>query len=151
VDLDALRATPEAFAAALDQLGMQRFTEPPAPGEWSPAEILTHVRAADTVIAPRVTQVLARPGVILPDLDERAVGDLLARVAPTPEEAVVAFRHRRSDLVALLMTLSDAEQALTGEHETRGRVTVDDIVRALVDHEREHLAQLDAAVQALDG
>jgi hypothetical protein len=144
MDLDSLAATPETFAAALDALGSTPFAEPPSPGEWSPAEILTHVRAADAVIAPRVLQVLTRPGVSLPDYDERKVGEVLARVALPPDEAVAAFRRRRAELVALLKTLTADELELAGAHETRGPVTIDEICQGLVDHEREHLDQLDA-------
>lgn len=148
VDLDALTATPDAFAAALDRLGAERFTMSPAPGEWSAAAILLHVRAADAVISPRVLQIVTRPGVALADFDERAVGALLLRVGSPPAEQVASLRRRRDELVALLVSLTDDELALTGEHETRGTVTVEDVCRALVDHEGEHLQQLDAAVQA---
>ncbi|MEA3055228.1 MAG: hypothetical protein QOD30_660 [Actinomycetota bacterium] len=149
MDLHALGATPDAFAAALARLGPERFAAAPAPGAWSPAEIFTHVRAADAVIAPRVLQVVARPGVALSDFDERKVGELLARAVVPVEDLVVLFRRRREELLALVATLSADERARIGVHETRGIVTVDDICEALVDHEREHLDQLDAAVRAL--
>jgi hypothetical protein len=85
----------------------------------------------------------------LPDFDERKVGELLGRLQLTPDDAVRSFRQRRSELVALLWTLSADERRRAGEHETRGIVTVEDICGALVDHEREHLAQLDATVRTL--
>src|SRR5258705_7485515 len=105
MDLEVLRRTPAAFKDAFDLLGAAQFALPPTPDEWSPAQILTHVRAADAVIAPRVMQVLVRPGVTLADYDERSVGDRLARVQAPVNEAISAFGARRSELVALLGTL----------------------------------------------
>jgi hypothetical protein len=49
-------------------------------------------------------------------------------------------------LCALLSSLSAAEWARGGRHEERGVETVRGIVEHLVEHDREHLAQLLAAV-----
>ena len=149
MDLEVLAGTPDAFKSALDLLGAARFAAPPAPNEWSPAQILIHLRAADLVIAPRFMQVLVRPGVTLPDFDERAVGDRLTRVPVPFDELIGAFNARRSELIALLRTLTAEDLELHGEHETRGRVTITDIYQSLVEHEREHLDQLSAAVARL--
>lgn len=149
VDLQKLAATPDKFQAALDTLGADRFAERPAPSDWSPSEILTHVRAADAVIAPRFLQVLVRPGIALPDFDERMVGDRLARAQQTDRERITVFSARRAELVALLATVSEGEGELRGDHETKGAISITDLYGALAGHEEEHLQQLATAVAAL--
>lgn len=59
------------------------------------------------------------------------------------------FKTRRTELVALLETVTDEERRLHGNHETKGAVTVADLYDYIAGHEREHLAQLDAAVMKL--
>ena len=149
MDLDALGRTPDAFQAALTTLGPRRFVQQPATGEWSPAEILTHVRAADAVIAPRIMQVLVRPGVALTAFDEREVGVRLARAQIAAVHAIAVFKARRTELVALLATVTDEERRLHGNHEAKGAVTIADLYNHLAQHEREHLAQLETAVMNL--
>lgn len=48
-----------------------------------------------------------------------------------------------------MATLTDDELQLHGNHETKGRVTIADLYDSLARHEREHLAQLHAAVARL--
>lgn len=149
MDLDVLTRTPDAFQRALATLGPSGFAKEPEPAEWSPADILTHVRAADAVIAPRIMQLLVRPGVALPAFDERAVGERLARVQMEAAQAIATFKARRTELVALLQTVTDAELRLQGDHEARGTVTIADLYDHIAGHEREHVAQLEAAVAKL--
>ena len=44
--LESYEAAPARIAAAAVGHG-ERLAEPPAPGEWSPRDVLAHVRAAD--------------------------------------------------------------------------------------------------------
>lgn len=146
MDFVKLAATPARFQAALDTLGRDRFSERPAVDEWSAAEILTHVRAADAVISPRILQVLVRPGIALPDIDERMVGERLANAQDTDQQRVIAFGARRAELMQLLATVDRDDWDLRGEYETRGPLSIADIFDSLASHEEEHLQQLASVV-----
>ena len=50
----------------------EQLREPSAPGEWSPAGVLAHLRAADDIQSIRAYMILARDEPLLPAFDERA-------------------------------------------------------------------------------
>ena len=54
-----LRATPAEIAHHLDAIGLEKSTLPPAPGKWSPAEIVAHLADCELVFGYRLRQTLA--------------------------------------------------------------------------------------------
>ncbi len=97
-----LAESPAVFGAALLDLGEAKFARRPTPDEWSPLEILRHVRASDLIVASRIWNVLTRPDGVHLGLDERKYGDLLARADVSAADQVQAFVLRRRELVGLL-------------------------------------------------
>jgi DinB superfamily len=139
--LERLAACPQAFASSLAQWGAAAFERRPAPDEWSPLEILLHVRAADTIISARIWAVLVRPDAVFPGLDERSYGQLLARGRLPATDQVTAFKLRRLELLGLLETLADAEWALLLRTDF-GECPLEQYIAGLATHEDEHLSQL---------
>jgi hypothetical protein len=146
--VDALAATPGRLRGLLGALSGERARPRPGAGDWTPVDVLLHVRASDAILAPRIPQILARPGVPMADIDDRAYGDVLARAGLTVAEQVEAFGARRAELVALLRALRPEEWSATGQHELRGPITIRDLVAWIAEHEAEHLAQIEAALSA---
>ena len=148
VELDAvfsaLGKTPAAFAAALTKLGATGFERRPAAEEWSPREVLTHVRASDLIVSARIWSALVRRDAIHPGFDERAYGDLLTRAGLSANHQVRAFTLRRRELLGLLRGLSD-EEWLAMVHTDFGERSVMDVAVAMAAHETEHVGQLQAA------
>lgn len=140
--VEALADAPQRFEEVLASFGDDRLVLRPSATEWSAIEIFDHVRASDGILRPRVVQVLIRPGTPLPSVDERAWADVSARASIPLRRRLLVFAAERAELVGVLRSLSDEEWALAGEHEDRGRQTIEDIARHIVDHEREHLDQL---------
>ena len=136
----------EALLAGLSEEEARRA---PAPNEWSAFEVLTHLRTSEAIMMPRLLQILVRPGVRMPDMDEHRWGELLARARlPIPDQ-VLAFAARRRELVGLLETLQPQEWATAGEHETQGQLTVRRIAEHAVAHEQEHLEQIEAVRRSI--
>ena len=144
--VDLLAATPTRLRELHSRLG-QSAAGPVGPDEWSAAEVLEHLFAADAILAPRLLQILVRPGVALPAFDERVWATLVARAGLTLAQRLDLFAAQRAALVGLARTLTPAEWALEGEHEVAGRRSVHQIASHLVGHEQEHVEQLRALVE----
>src|SRR5262245_8539573 len=145
--VDLLAATParlRELVAGVDDGG----SAAPAGEEWAPLDVLAHVVAANAILAPRLLQILVRPGVTLPAFDERRWAELTARARLTPAALLDLFAAERAALVGLARTLTPAEWALEGQHEVARARSVRQIAAHMAEHEREHIAQLRALVEA---
>jgi hypothetical protein len=145
--ITALAESPEQFEAALSPLGEAQFSRQPAPAEWSPLEILRHVRASDLIVGSRIWNCLTRPDGVHLGLDERRYGDLLARAGLSAADQVRAFTLRRSELVGLLRGLSSHEWTSSVRTDF-GDVSMLRLAGDIASHEHEHLGQLVRAVAA---
>jgi hypothetical protein len=144
--LSRLESAPARFAALLSSLEDADAVASVTPGEWSPAEVLAHVRAANDILEPRIFQVLVRDNPALLAFDERRWCEL-ARYASLPvTESLNVFRLRRRELVRALRAIPEAHWQRTGVHETRGTMTLLDLARYIADHDDEHLAQIERAI-----
>lgn len=149
VEITFLAESPAQFGAALSDLGEVKFGRRPAPDEWSPLEVLRHVRASDLIVASRIWNWLTRPDGVHLGLDERKYGDLLARADLSATDQVRAFILRRRELVGLLRELSSHEWTAPVWTDF-GEVSILRLAGEMVLHEQEHLGQLAEAVAALE-
>lgn len=118
----------------------------PAADGWSALEVLAHLRASVDTVAPRVYQILARDAPPLPAVGERRLAETVGDEGWPAAESLGAFALRRAELVAALRRHVPAAFVRIGEHEPAGTVTLWRVVRGLVDHGAEHLAQLAATL-----
>ena len=137
----------EDAVTALNRIPSGQLTADAAasqPGDaWSPLDILVHLRASDDILIPRVYQVLVRDNPPLPAFDERRWAEI-AGYADAPADAHFArLVIRWYELIQLLRGLPDDAWHRTGDHETNGPITLEQIVNHLVGHAEEHIAQLD--------
>lgn len=147
----------EASGAAIDSfvatLAPEALHSPAADGEWTGAEVLAHLLQAELVYPVRLAQVLTLDDPVLQAYDQDA---WVARFGPVDGPGatldvpawVALHAGLRRRLCALLSTLSESDWARGGRHEERGVETVESVVRHLVHHDEDHLAQLRAAVGA---
>lgn len=149
--IEALAATPgwlrQAVAAVLPNLAARA----PAPNEWSAADLFAHLRASDAILAPRVYQLLTRPGAPIAGYDERIWARVTGRAKLPILTQLTTFEAQRAELVGVLRTLTPKEWQIGGVHETRGQLTVLDIATDLARHELEHRAQLERIIVAIVG
>ena len=59
------------------------------------------------------------------------------------QELLAAFTFGRAELVRVLRTLSPEDWQRTGLHEAQGRITIQETLRHLVEHEAEHCVQIE--------
>ena len=154
VDLLArLAAVPARFAAACGRFQEADAVVHPALGEWSPEEVLAHLRASHDITAPRILAILTRDNPPLPAYDDRRWQEV-ARYLDLPlTESLETMRLRRHELVQALRALPAVAWMRAGTHEVRGPLTVLEIARDIAAHDEEHCLQVermtaDGAAQA---
>jgi hypothetical protein len=147
--ISVLSRTPLWLRTYLGALTEEVARRAPQQGEWSPAQILAHLRASDAIMAPRIIRVLVRAEPPLIGYDERVWAAVTARAQLPVGTQLTAFEAHRAELIGVLRSLAPAEWERAGQHETRGRLTVAHIASDVAEHEQEHEAQMAAAVQAL--
>ena len=114
-------------------------------GEWSAAEVLAHLRAADDIQSYRAYAALARDDAPMPAFDERRWADAVGYAALPPRNSAAVYAGKREELIAMLRRISPEEWDRTFRHETLGNVTLWAQVNNLAEHEEEHADQLRAA------
>ena len=137
---EILAATPGDLKSALEAIGPKRATEAPAPGKWSPAEIVCHLADCDLVFGFRLRQTLAEDGPTIQPFDQ----DKWAAnyFGMPPEQALAAFASLRSWNLRLIRTALPAAAGRTMTHPERGTMTFQAVVETMAGHDLNHLAQL---------
>ena len=152
---------PAALQALLAGCGEEAARTRPAPGEWSPVEILCHLRDIEeicmmrfrTMLAmddPKVLVVGAKPtnpaewGLIGDEfpVDPDRWADERQYARCDPAAALTAFRRRRCESLDLFDRLSPAQWQRACLHPTLGRITFTDWAALMPAHDDNHLDQL---------
>jgi DinB superfamily len=116
-------------------------------GEWSPHEVVAHLRAANDILEPRILQVLVRPNTPLIGFDEALWLDVLGYATLPITDLLQTMMWRRKELVHALRGVPPEAWERTGTHEVRGPMIVFELATQIADHEDEHLAQIARAVE----
>lgn len=138
-ELKRLPAVLEALLAGLDEANAQTR---PAPAEWSPVEILCHLRDEEAEdFGARLRVIVDGAAEFAPIDPERWAEERRYREASLPD-VLEALRARRQTSLDLLASV--APEALNGSRPDRrlGRLSGLDVLAAWVAHDRIHLAQL---------
>jgi hypothetical protein len=115
-------------------------------GGWTPAEILGHVCDGARVWGGRMRRVVREEQPELEAFDEtlalRVAGYRWKRLEPLLAE----FRILSDDTLAFLRGLSASDWMRVGRHSALGRISLGDLARIEMEHERDHARQLREAV-----
>jgi hypothetical protein len=126
-------------------LSDEQLRTSPAPGEWSPAEVLAHLRAADDIQSIRAYMILTRDEPPLPAFDERVWAEMAGYLTLHPRASLDLYFRRRIELAHMLRGVTPANFERAGMHETLGRLSLQALLENLASHEEEHVAQLEAS------
>lgn len=144
--LEELASVPARLAAIVQGVPEERLSRRPAPGEWSPFQVVCHFRDIALVYGMRFRWIVLDDVPPLPNYDEdRWVAE--SRDTTEDLDAILAeIAAMRAGVCRLLSRLTDEDWQRTGRHEVLGPVVLDDYVRHELAHEEGHLAQLTAAL-----
>jgi uncharacterized damage-inducible protein DinB len=147
IDLDALAAFPALLKGQVQGLSDDALRFRPSPGEWSIVEIIGHITDVEAVWPGRIRQMLATDNPALARVDNDWVRQRDYQNKQVPA-LLQTLAERRAEFVELMRPLRAAQLARTGVHPTRGPLTVAGASAALADHDRQHLAQIVANIEA---
>jgi DinB superfamily len=134
---------PGQVSRIFSMLTDEHLRAPLAPGEWSPADVLAHLRAADDIQSIRAYMILTRDAPPLPAFDERAWAEVAGYVTLHPRASLDVYFRRRVELAHMLRSVATVDFKRAGTHETLGRLTLQALLENLASHEEEHVAQLE--------
>src|SRR4051812_14325582 len=145
----ALEDMPRYLASATHGLADAQLHARPSADAWSANEILAHLRACADVWGGSITAMIERDHPTLRYASPRT-WIRRTRYPELPfEGSLQAFVAQRAALVQTLasLTIDDWSRGAACTGTTRGRAqTILSYVRRIVDHEREHRAQIEATL-----
>ena len=137
-----LARLPIVLEVLLDGLDEVAARTRPATGEWSPVEILCHLRDEETEdFGARLRVIVDGTGEFAPIDPERWAEERRYREANLPD-VFGALRTRRQASLDLLASVSPKALEGSRPHKRLGSLSGEDILAAWVAHDRIHLTQL---------
>jgi uncharacterized damage-inducible protein DinB len=136
--LDLLAATPTQLKDAAQQAG-----EPPA-GEWSAAQVLAHMAATEQLWLEMLNAMLRERDALLGAAGQQIEETQARLMTQNVDENLAAYNALRGETISLMMGLSLTDWTKAATHDTLGEMRIDEVVENMVDHDSEHLAQLQA-------
>ena len=144
-----LRSMSSAVLAEMGALPEEMLSWHPAPGEWCAKECLGHmIEAERRGFNGRIRRILAESEPAFAGWDQQAVERERNDCARSTADLIAEFSALRSESVALVAGLTDADLVRGGTHDKVGYVRVNDVVHEWLHHDRNHFRQLQANIQA---
>ena len=139
--LEILAATPGRLTALANAIGAARIEAAPAPGKWSPKEILCHLADCEIAFAFRLRQTLAEDNHVIQPFDQEKWAAPYRSLSAT--EALAAFSALRHWNLLFIAPALSAHAAKPVTHPERGAMTFSTIVEIMAGHDLNHIAQLE--------
>jgi hypothetical protein len=117
--------------------------EPPAPGEWTPSDVVRHLIAVEEEVwQPRLAQLAAEDQPTWPWTEpDRWAGEPGA----TLDGLLAAYAAARGATMSTLAALDDAGWDRTGTHATYGVLDVAGLMLRAADHDDDHVGSFNSA------
>jgi len=144
-----LRATIATLTAEVGALSASALAWHPAAGEWCVKEVLGHlIETERRGFAGRIRIILAGQEPRLESWDQNAVAAARRDCERDGRELLGELATMRQDSVRLVEGLNAADLPRGGQHPTVGHLTVADLLNEWIHHDRNHVRQILANVQA---
>ena len=138
---EILAASPAILASLIERIGPVRSSAPPAPGKWSPAEIVAHLADCEIVFAFRLRQTLAEDGPTIQPFDQAKWAAQYHGISAA--QALDVFKAIRGWNHQLLRSVGPDAGSRRVTHPERGTMTFQTIVETMAGHDLNHIAQLE--------
>jgi len=139
--LAVLRATLSEIERLVAGASADQLNRAPAPGEWSPREVLSHLADSDQVLGVRLRMMITQDRPVLVGYDQEAWTARFASLDPTPQDTVDRWRVLRIANLRVAESLAPEEWDRVGLHSERGEESVRLHIELLAGHDRAHLDQ----------
>lgn len=139
-DAAAVRDRLATFPSRLADAARAAPPEPPAPGEWTPTEIVRHLIAVEELVwHVRLRQLETE---VHPQWQWVEPGQWLGAPGAGLDDVLATHARVRASTLAILDGLGPDGWARTGTHQTYGLLDVAGLMAVAADHDDEHLASL---------
>ena len=145
----ALAQLPDRLAAYAAHVPAALRTRRPDSTGFSLVEHACHLRDLDAVFAERIDAVRTLDLPVIASVDGTALAAQRDYLAQPLDAAVAAFRTGRAALCAVAAALDPAQLARCGLRDGIRRMSLDELVRELLDHDRTHVLELDELLAEL--
>src|SRR5262249_5769104 len=133
---------PALLDAMVADLMPARWRAQPAPDEWSPVEIVCHLRDEEAEDFGARVRVILDGGARFAAIAPQGWATARRYHAADPSDALAAFRRRRAESLAMLAAATTERLAASGESPSGLRLSGLDLLCAWVTHDGLHLRQL---------
>jgi hypothetical protein len=137
---------PLVLDALLKDLDDASWRARPAATEWSPLEIVCHLRDEETEDFGARLRVILEAGERFAPIDPERWAKERRYLEDDGLRALAAFRERREASLGVLVSTSPTRLTAVVAHQRTGGLSGLDILAAWVEHDRLHLAQLGATL-----
>ena len=135
-----LASTQHAIANHLQAIGPEKSTKSPAPGKWSPAEIVSHLADCEIAFGFRLRQTLAEDNHVIQPFDQEKWAVTYSGIPAA--QALATFGALRNWNLALIRKTLPTSADKPVSHPERGAMTFKTIVETMAGHDLNHLRQL---------
>jgi hypothetical protein len=146
--LDVLRTT----LAEVDRLTVgtpeSALNYSPAPGEWSPREVLSHMADSDLVTGLRVRMIVTHDRPTLVGYDQEAWTSRFGGLDESAAETIARWRTLRLANIRMYESLRAEEWQRAGLHTERGEESALLTAQMQAGHDRMHLEQVRQGLKA---
>jgi hypothetical protein len=139
--VEVLRATLEEVPRLVAGASTDALNRSPAPGEWSPRDVLNHLADSDLIVCTRVRMIVTqdRPAVV--GYNQEAWTSRFGGLDPDPLDTVDRWQALRRANLRMYDSLSPDEWQRVGVHSERGEESARLNVELQAGHDRMHLDQ----------
>jgi len=143
--VEILASTAPALAELAESIGPDRIAVAPAPGKWTPAEILCHLADCEVAFGFRLRQTLAEEHHILQPFDQEKWAAIYPGI--TAQQALAAFTALREWNLILIRNAPPTAAKKPVTHPERGTMTFTTIIETMAGHDLNHIRQLQRIAQ----
>lgn len=147
--IDGLARMPDAVASLMARVPAPWRTRRPEGTGFSATEHVCLLRGLDTVFVQRIEAILAAPLPRIDSVDGSALAAERDYQEHDPDAALGSFRRGRAQLCASLRKLDATALARCGLRDGLHRMTLEQIVRELLEHDRTHCQELEELLAEL--
>ena len=123
-------------------LNHQQLEARPIPGKWSTLEVVCHLVDSEQAWCHRMKRVIAEERPLLIGYDESRFTASLGYHQHDLKSELALLEGMRLQMALILRTLPAAFWARTGVHSERGLMTLEEMLRAEVEHVPHHISTI---------
>jgi hypothetical protein len=131
----------DEVAKALADITEAELDFRPAPGKWSPRDVVHHLADSEMTSAIRLRLLLAEDNPTIVGYDQEIFAKALFYDRPI-EDSLAAFRAARATTAAILERMTDEQFARTGTHTEVGAYSVERWLQIYAAHAHGHADQI---------